>query len=334
MTSPSKPDSHAPTISVVAPCYNEEAVLPLFLEELFAVLGGMSHTFEIVLVDDGSTDRTFDVIREWCGRRPELRAVQFSRNFGHQAALTAGLDLSRGEAVITMDSDLQHPPALIPVMVDAWKAEAEVVLTKRRDQGRTPLVKRLTSAAFYRLLSRFSGIELSPGTSDFRLVDRRVVEAFADCRETHRMLRGLVQWVGFRHQTVPFEVGNRAAGESKYDLTRMLGLALDGIFSFSTTPLRAATLIGLVTSLLSAAYLIYVLFMHIFRPEVTTTGWASILGAVLLFGGVQLTFLGILGEYVGRTFQQVKERPLYVIRQTVPGETGRVVPPPQGRFRE
>ena len=334
MMSSSKPDAGAPALSIVAPCYNEEAVLPLFLEALFGVLDDLPDSSEVILVDDGSTDRTFEVIRDWSERRPECRAVQFSRNFGHQAALSAGLDFSRGDAVVTMDSDLQHPPSLIPMMVNEWKAGAEVVLTERRDRGRTPFIKRFTSAAFYRLLSRFSGIELSPGTSDFRLVDRRVVEAFADCRETHRMLRGLVQWVGFRHKTVPFEVQDRAAGESKYDFPRMLRFALDGIFSFSTAPLRAAILIGLVISLLSAAYLLYVLLTHLFRPEVTTTGWTSILGAVLLIGGVQLTFMGILGEYVGRTFQQVKERPLYVIRQTAPAGKGRVTPPRQGRFRD
>jgi len=325
-------DSPRPTVSIVAPCYNEEAALPMFLKALLGVLERLPQSWEVILVDDGSTDRTFEVIRRWCDQRSEFRGIRLSRNFGHQAALTAGLDACRGDAVITMDSDLQHPPDLIPVMVREWEAGTGVVLTRRQDRGRTPFLKRFASAMFYRILSRFSRIELTPGSSDFRLVDRRVIRAFADCRETHRMLRGLVQWTGFPHTTIPFEVGDRVAGESKYNLSRMMRLALDGMFSFSTAPLRAAVLIGLITSLFSGAYLIYVLFVHVFRPEVVTAGWTSILGAILLIGGVQLTFLGIIGEYVGRIYEQVKERPLYVVRETSPDGNPLVVPPPQGRY--
>jgi dolichol-phosphate mannosyltransferase len=315
-----RPADGAPVLSVVAPCFNEEEALPRFLEALLPVLDALGEPFEVVLVDDGSRDGTFEVIRAWAARRPEVRGLQLSRNFGHQMALTAGLDTARGRAVVTLDSDLQHPPALIPEMVAAWRQGAEVVLTERRDRGRASWWKRATSAAFYRALSRFSRIRLDPGTSDFRLLDRRVVEAFAACRETHRMLRGLVQWAGFSRVTLPYEVGARAGGRSAYTWRRMAGFALDGFFSFSTAPLRAAALAGAAVSVLAVVYLVYVVGVALFLPERTIPGWASILGAVLLLGGVQLVFLGILGEYVGRVYEQVKERPLYVVRQRVPGD--------------
>ncbi len=324
----------SPVLSVVAPCYDEEAALPRFLETLLPVLDGLMVPFEVILVDDGSRDRTFAVIEEWAARRPEVRGLQLSRNFGHQAALTAGLDLARGRAVVTLDSDLQHPPELIPELVAAWRDGADVVLTERRDRGRAGFLKRSTSAGFYRVLARLSRMDIRPGASDFRLLDRRVVDAFTDCRETHRLLRGLVVWSGFRRATVPFEVGERVAGRSKYDAPRMIRLALDGVFSFTTLPLRAAVVAGFVTSVLSAAYLVYAVVTHLVRPSATVPGWTSILGAVLLIGGVQLFFLGVLGEYVGRIFQQVKERPLYLVRRsTAAGDADRVFPPAPGRFR-
>jgi glycosyltransferase involved in cell wall biosynthesis len=329
---PGRAGDRGVTVSVVAPCFNEEEALPLFLDALLPVLDGPGDPFEVILVDDGSTDRTFEVIRSVAERRPEIRGIQLSRNFGHQAALTAGLDASRGEAVVTMDADLQHPPAVIPALLAAWREGAEVVLTERRDRDRTPFLKRLTSAAFYRLLSRVSKIDIRPGASDFRLLDRRVVRAFGRVRETHRLLRGLVLWSGFRQATVPFEVGERAAGTSKYDVRRMMNLALDGIFSFTTLPLRTAIGIGLATSALALLYLLYALGVHFLHPQLTVPGWTSILGAVLLIGGVQLTFLGILGEYVVRIYEQVKGRPLYLVRRTVP-EDGPETDAPAGGTR-
>lgn len=311
-------EASRPTISVVAPCYNEESALDPFLTELISVLDGCGESFEVVLVDDGSRDQTFSVIRRWASQRKEVHGIQLSRNFGHQAALTAGLDHARGQAVITMDSDLQHPPSLIPTLLAAWKKGAEVVLTRRQSNGRESSFKRVTSSVFYRLLSRFSKIELAAGTSDFRLLDHRVVKAFRDCRELHRLLRGLAAWVGFEQTTIPFEVNDRVSGVSKYTLTRMVRLALDGLFSFSTTPLRAAIFVGLATSLMAVTYLLAILAIWLVRPELVEPGWTSIIGAVLFIGGVQLTFLGVVGEYVGRIFQQVKQRPLYLVRQEAP----------------
>ncbi|MGE3164830.1 MAG: glycosyltransferase family 2 protein [Planctomycetota bacterium] len=305
-------------ISVVAPCFNEESAVDAFIKETLAVLDAQAAPFEILLVDDGSTDLTFEVIRRWASVRSEVRGIQLSRNFGHQAALTAGLDRARGQAVITMDSDLQHPPALIPDLLGAWRAGAEVVLTRRLPNGRESAFKRVTSAAFYRALSRLSRIELEAGTSDFRLLDRRVVEAFRECRELHRLLRGLAVWVGFKKVVIPFQVQDRVSGVSKYTLTRMMRLALDGIFSFSTAPLRAAILVGIGSSGLAIAYLLVVLGVWWVRPDLVEPGWTSMIGAVLFIGGVQLTFLGVVGEYVGRIFQQVKDRPLYLVRQVAP----------------
>jgi dolichol-phosphate mannosyltransferase len=307
-----------PVLSVVAPCYDEEDVLGMFLEALLPVLDGIGEPFEVILVDDGSGDRTFDIVRAWSERRPEVRGLQLSRNFGHQMALTAGMDAARGQAVITLDCDLQHPPALIPEMVAAWRGGAEVVLAERRGPGRVRWWKRTTSTAYYAFLSRLSRIRIDSGASDFRLLDRRVVAAFAACRETHRMLRGLVQWAGFPRVVIPFEAGARAAGRSKYTWGRMARFALDGFFSFSTAPLHAAVVAGFWISVLAVVYLGYVISTAVFRPERAIPGWASILGAVLLLGGVQLLFLGILGQYVGRVYEQVKERPLYVVRQEVP----------------
>ncbi len=207
------------------------------------------------------------------------------------------------------------------------------MLTERRDRERTPFLKRVTSAAFYRLLARVSKIDIRPGASDFRLLDRRVVRAFSEVRETHRLLRGLVLWSGFRRATVPFVVGERAAGASKYDVKRMMNLAMDGIFSFTTLPLRTAIGIGLTTSVLALLYLIYALGVRFLHPRLAVPGWTSILGAVLLIGGVQLTFLGILGEYVVRIYEQVKERPLYLVRRRAPEDDPDATAPPRTASR-
>ncbi len=310
-------DAPRPLLSVVAPCLDEEAAVPRFVTAVLAVLDGLPGPCELILVDDGSTDGTFAAMEAEAARHPgRVRAIGLSRNFGHQMALTAGLDLAEGRAVVTMDADLQHPPEMIPEMVRLWQGGAEVVLTERQGDEDLPYWKRFTSRAFYLVVSSLSTLRIEPGSSDFRLVDRKVVLAMGRCREQHRMLRGLALWVGYRRAVLPYRVGSRVAGRTKFSLGRMLRLALDGIFAFSTVPLRIATLVGMVVAGLSSLYLVYVVVLRFLRPETVVPGWASILGVVLLMGGLQLVFLGIVGEYVGRIFEQVKQRPLYLVART------------------
>lgn len=284
----------APLLSVVVPCFNEEKALPIFLAELFPVLDDLGEEFEVVLVDDGSTDGTFKIVSECAQQRPEVCGIRFSRNFGHQAALTAGIDAARGQAVVTMDADLQHPPSLIPMLLNKWRAGAAVVLTERQDPDDIGAFKRHTSRLYYRIFSRIASVPLARGSSDFRLIDARVAQVFRQCREAHRMLRGLALWAGFEREIVPFRANARAGGRSAYTMTRMLRLAFDGIFSFSIAPLRAAMFVGFLLSAFAALYLVFAVSAWMFIPRIVVPGWTSILSSVLLLGGVQLLFLGLL----------------------------------------
>lgn len=269
---------------------------------------------EIVFVDDGSRDDTAGRVRAAATRWPQVRLIQLSRNFGHQAAILAGLEHARGEAVITMDGDLQHPPELIPRLVAEWRAGNDVVQAVRRDTSDADLLKRATSRGFYRVLSSISRLRLTPGSADFRLLSREALEAFRACRERCRFNRGLVQWIGFSCAEVPYDAAARHAGQTKYSYRAMLRLAGDAIFSFSSWPLRLAGLAGGVVSIAAAVYLIFVLWARVFTSR-TVEGWTSILAAVLVLGGVQLVVLWILGEYIGRLYEEAKQRPLYVVRQ-------------------
>jgi len=301
-----------PRYSVVVPLYEEEAVLPQLYERLAPVLDGLDGPSEVVFVVDGGQDRSFEIVKELRARDGRVKGLKFSRNFGHQYALTAGLDRARGDAVIMMDGDLQHPPELIPNLVEKWRAGAQIVNTYRESTAGIGPFKRLTAAVFYGLLNRFGNIRLSPNTADFRLIDRRVADRFRGVREQARFLRGLFAWVGFRQATVPYAAEKRPAGRTKYSTKKMARLALDGITSFSVAPLRLATFLGFLVSFLGFAYAVYALVVKLIG-RAALPGWASLVIVVLILGGVQLITLGIIGEYVAKIYLEAKARPLYIV---------------------
>ena len=301
-------------LSIVIPVYNEEAALPALLSALQAVIARLPCRVEVLVVDDGSRDATPACLTALSVRHPELKVIELTRNFGHQAALRAGLDHADGDCVITMDGDLQHPPALIPELLQAWEAGYEVVNTRRADRG-SGWFKRVSSRGFYRLFRRLSGLPLEPGMADFRLLDRRVVETLKDMDERALFLRGVLQWTGYRQTVLDYEPQARISGRSKFGLGRMLALALDGVTSFSAVPLRLATLLGFMFSAASFAYLAYAVVVWA-ATEQAVPGWTSVIGSVLFLGGIQLICLGIIGEYVGKIFVETKQRPTYLVRDT------------------
>lgn len=304
------------TLSVILPVNNEEKNLPELLPRLIQTLTQLTGNYEIIIVDDGSRDRSLELIKQFAASDRRIKSLALSRNFGQMAALSAGLDLATGQAVIMMDADLQHPPELIPKLVEKWQAGAEIVNTVRRDNAGTGLSKKLTARFFYWLMGRLTGIELHAGAADFRLLDRRAADALKGLRERARFLRGLVSWLGFRQEFVEYQADQRFAGQSKYTFRRMATFALDGITSFSALPLRLATYLGLVVATASFLYLIYTLYIRFFTSR-AIEGWASVLGTLLFLGGIQLICLGVIGEYLGRIYEESKQRPLYIIREKI-----------------
>jgi dolichol-phosphate mannosyltransferase len=312
-------------LTVVIPIYNEsENIFPLY-DRLSKVLDEVSQKYklksEILFVNDGSTDSSIDNIRLLHGRDQRVKLLSFSRNFGHQIAITAGLDYSDSALVVVMDGDLQHPPELIPQLIEQWQAGYEIVYTIRQDTAKASIAKRLTSRLFYKLLQLMSPVTIPEGSADFRLMDRKTVEALNRLREKDRFLRGLIPWIGFRQIGVPYSADKRYAGRSKYSTGKMLRLAVDGILSFSIIPLRLSLFLGLVVSLSAFLYALYVLV--IFATGRAMPGWTSILIVVLVLGGLQMIVLGIVGEYIGRIYQEVKNRPIYIIRETLGLENNR-----------
>jgi polyisoprenyl-phosphate glycosyltransferase len=304
-----------PVFSVVAPVYNEEEILPHFYRRVVDVMEGLGEPFELVLVNDGSRDGSYRVMRELHARDPRVRAVDFSRNFGHQVAISAGLDHARGAAVIILDSDLQDPPEVIPALVARWRNGAEVVYAQRRRRPGETRFKLLTAAAFYRLIARITAMDIPRDTGDFRLLDRRVVDTLVTLREHHRFMRGLSVWVGFRQEAVPYDRQERFAGVTKYPLAKMVRFALDAITGFSYVPLQVATTLGF---LLAGLSLLGILLAAVLRlAGVAIQGQATTLVVVLLLGGIQLIFLGIIGEYLGRIYDEVRARPLYIVREVL-----------------
>lgn len=299
-------------LSVVAAAYDEAGVLPSFLARLAAVLETTGEEWEVLLVDDGSHDATWAVIESAAAADRRVRGIRLSRNFGHQLALTAGLSVARGDGVITIDSDLQHPPEAIPAILAAARDGHDVVYAVRSADDAAGFWKRFSARMFYKLLNRLSSLELPEGAADYRFMSRRVVDVLGSMPERHRFLRGLVRWAGYRQTFVEYRRGAREAGESKYGLRRMLLFAWDAVVSFSSFPLRVASVLGVCVSLLGWLYLIYVLAVKVFTDR-AIPGWTSVTAAVLLLGGAQLVFLGILGQYVGRMYDDVKQRPLFLI---------------------
>ncbi|AIQ66843.1 glycosyltransferase family 2 protein [Paenibacillus graminis] len=301
--------------SVIVPMFNEEEVIQHTYERLKKVMDGCGGSYELVFVNDGSRDRTAEIMREVSSRDEHVKLVDFSRNFGHQVAITAGMDYAEGEAVVVIDADLQDPPEVILQMIAKWKEGYEVVYAKRlKRQGET-LFKKATAKMFYRLLSSMTSVEIPTDTGDFRLIDRKVCDVLRGLKEKNRYVRGLVSWVGFRQTMVEYVREERFAGETKYPLKKMIRFALDGITSFSHKPLKIASYIGFFLSFSSFLYLFFVLFQKIFTSW-TVPGWASIVGVNLLFNGIVLMLLGVIGEYIGRIYDESKDRPLYIVRET------------------
>lgn len=302
-----------PTVSCVVPCRDEAVNLQRLLPQLADVLAGCASAWEVVLVDDGSRDATAEVMREW-SRLPGFRAIELSRNFGKEAALTAGLDAAGGDVVVLIDADLQHPPALIPVFVRHWQAGADVVCAVRADRRDEGFLKRWGSRVFYGLLNAADRFEVPADASDFRLMDRRVVEALRALPERNRFLKGLYAWVGFSMVAVPYVPAPRAAGRSHYDHLRLTRLALDGLTAFTTWPLRAVAALGFVLASLAFAYGGWLTVSYLLNGH-SINGWTTIVVSVMLFAGIQLISIGVLGAYIGRIFEEVKGRPLYVVRR-------------------
>jgi glycosyltransferase involved in cell wall biosynthesis len=314
-----------PLVSVVAPCHNEAPNLEPLHEAVTSHLGSTEWEYELVLVDDGSTDGSWPTICRIAQADRRVHGVRLARSFGQQAAILAGLKLARGEAVVTMDADLQHPPAVIPVLVRHWLAGTPVVLTHRSDSADVGAFKRATSAIFYRIFSTLTGVPMAAGTGEFRLMDRRVVDYLLELQEGEYFLRGLIGWAGFRSVTVPYHAAPRPAGETKYSLRKMLRFAVSGVTAFSLTPLRIGTVVGLATALLAFLELVYVL-VQVARGH-TVPGWASVVGVTTLLFGVQFILLGLIGEYLGRVYLTAKHRPPFLVEDVTDA-------PDRSRLRE
>lgn len=307
------PRSLTVMLSVVIPLLNErENIFPLY-ERVEPVMRELGLDFELIFVDDGSTDGSAERIAALRDRDSRVKLVSFSRNFGHQIALTAGMDAASGDAAVMMDADLQHPPEMIKELVIHWKAGYDIVYTLRASTADASAFKRLSSALFYRLFQRLTGVDMPANAADFRLVDRKVLDAFSEIRERGRFLRGLTSWVGFRSKGIPYEAQARTHGASKYDLRRMLGFAIEGILSFSTIPLTVGIYLGVAMAALSFLYTLFVLYAWLFSQQLVT-GWTSMIILTSMIGGIQLILMGTIGLYIGKIYEEVKQRPLYLVR--------------------
>jgi len=299
--------------SIIIPVYNEEAVIHETYRRLTKVMQSIAEPYELLFVNDGSGDRTAEIIEGFAGNDKCVKLLDFSRNFGHQIAITAGMDYARGDAVVIIDADLQDPPELILQMIEKWKEGYEVVYAKRSKRKGETLFKKWTASLFYRTLRLLTEVNIPLDTGDFRLMDRKVCDAMKSIHEKNRFVRGLISWVGFRHTAIEYVREERFAGETKYPIKKMLRFAMDGITSFSYKPLKLATYLGFVISFVSFVYLIISLGLKLFTTS-TIAGWASLIACLLLLNGVILILLGILGEYVGRIYDETKNRPLYILR--------------------
>ena len=310
-----RPAPRQPVFSIIAPVHNEEAVLPELYRRLRDVMDGTGEPWELVLVDDGSRDHSAQVIHDLHVADPRVVGLSLSRNFGFQAAVTAGLDTAHGDAVMLIDADLQDPPEVLPEMIARWREGYDVVYGVRGQRDGETWFKKLSASAFYRLIARLTNVPIPVDTGDFRLMDRRVVEAVRQMPEQHRFLRGMVSWVGFRQTGVTYHRQPRFAGSSTFTFAKMLRFALDAITSFSYLPLQLASYLGFAIALLSAVAILVAVALRLLGASQPLLGQATTLVAVLFLGGVQLIGLGIIGEYLGRIHDEVKHRPLYVIAQ-------------------
>lgn len=300
--------------SIVVPVFNEEEVIRFTYERLTQVMRGLEEPYELIFVNDGSRDNTYSILGELAQEDSSVVVLDFARNFGHQLAITAGMDYARGQAIVVIDADLQDPPELIVEMIAKWREGYDVVYAKRVERKGETWFKKVSASLFYRLLQRMSDIEIPLDTGDYRLIDRQVADQLLAIREKSRFVRGLVSWVGFKQTAVEYVRDERLYGETKYPLKKMIKLSLDGMTSFSTKPLKITSYLGVLSSVAGFIYGLYVLYMKLFTSD-TITGWASVILIQLFFNGVILLMLGIIGEYVGRIHDESKGRPIYIVRK-------------------
>lgn len=298
--------------SVIVPVYNEEEVIDESYKRLINVLNNLDGTFELIYINDGSRDASEQKILNIIKNDQNVRLINFSRNFGHQSAISAGMDFAKGNAVIVIDADLQDPPEVIPEMIKKWKEGYEVVYGKRKKRTGETVFKKATASMFYRLLRKLTDVDIPIDAGDFRLIDRKVCDAMKSLKERNRYIRGLVSWVGYKQTFVEYDRDKRFAGETKYPLKRMVKLAADGITSFSHKPLKLAISFGFFLALLSFIYMLVVVYQRIFT-NTTITGWSSTIIIILFTQGVVLMVLGLIGEYIGRIYDEIKERPVYIV---------------------
>ncbi|MBQ4366625.1 MAG: glycosyltransferase family 2 protein [Muribaculaceae bacterium] len=302
-------------ITLLIPCYNEEASLPALYDRVTQVIGGMpQYEWQLLLVNDGSTDGTLSVLADLRTRDPRVCYIDLSRNFGKESAMLAGFDHASGDAVVVMDADLQHPPEVIGQLLEGWEEGYDDVYARRESRGREPLLRRWLSLAYYHLLQHSTRLNVLPNVGDFRLLDRKCIDALKGLRERARNTKGLYAWIGFKKKEITFVQGDRKEGKSSFNIWRLLKLAMDGITSFTTAPLRIATLLGLIVSLGAFFYMCYVLVKTLIMGD-PVAGFPTLIVAILFLSGVQLLSIGIIGEYLGRVFIETKERPVYLIRE-------------------
>ncbi|MDH3650796.1 MAG: glycosyltransferase family 2 protein [Saprospiraceae bacterium] len=301
-------------LSIVVPMLNEEESIKPLIERIKKVLTNEELSYEIIFIDDGSTDSTFSKVTEVASQNPQVKGISFSRNFGHQIAIYAGLQKARGKAVITMDGDLQHPPEVLPVLIAKWQQGFDIVNTIRIDPPQTGVFKKLTSKWFYSIINKLANINIQPAAADFRLMSRKAVEAFLEIEERDRFTRGLVSWMGFNQASVSYTADKRHSGTSKYSFSKMIRFALDGITSFSSRPLQISFYVGSTITSFGLLYALYVIV--VFLQGKTIPGWTSILLVLLIIGGAILINLGIIGEYIARIFNEVKSRPHYFVKDS------------------
>lgn len=304
-----------PKYSLVIPIYNEESTIPVLYQRVSAVMDRLDGTSELILIDDGSQDRTLELLRELYDRDDRVVYLRLARNFGHQIAITAGLNYVRGDAIIVFDADLQDPPELIPELVALWQQGYHVVYAQRTKRMLEGWFKRLCSYGFYRILKQFANVDIPTDTGDFCLMDRQIVDLLNQMPERHRYIRGLRSWVGFNQIKVKVERDSRFAGKAKYTFSKSLALAINGLVSFSSFPLRLSTYLGLFSAALAILMACLVLYRRVFIPNSILTGFATIAIAIFFLGAVQLISIGILGEYIGRIYEEVKHRPLYTLSE-------------------
>ena len=318
----SAPAPRRESLAVVVAAFNEEASLPILHARLVAVLDGLDLDTSVLYVDNGSRDRTWQVLQEIAARDPRVGLLRLSRNFGKELALTAGLDQVDADAAAVLDADGQDPPELLPEFVARWREGFDVVYGRRNSRAGESWLKRVSAHAFYRVMNRLSATELPADTGDFRLLSRRVLEALRGLRERQRFMKGLFAWVGYPQVGIPYEREARLAGGSKFDYWRLWNLALEGITGFSTVPLRVATYVGLGSAVLSFGYGLWIVARTLLWGD-PVQGWPTLMAVILFLGGVQLVALGVIGEYLGRLYLESKQRPLYLVRDWRPGRVER-----------